>query len=80
MPKPNVVYAKDMSEFKDISEEEDVPLDTKDEKLFKKFCTGAVPIRWQREMLESGVFDELNCFQCNGHGFETAKSRTCALM
>uniref|UniRef100_A0A8C6TZE3 G protein-coupled receptor kinase n=1 Tax=Neogobius melanostomus TaxID=47308 RepID=A0A8C6TZE3_9GOBI len=80
VPKSNVVYAKDMSEFKDISEEEDVALDAKDEKFFKEFSTGAVPTRWQREMIESGVFDELNCFQRNGHGYEASKSRTCVIM
>ncbi|KAK7883319.1 hypothetical protein WMY93_029493 [Mugilogobius chulae] len=80
VPKSNIVYAKDMREFKDISEEEDVALDAKDETFFKEFSTGAVPIRWQKEMIETGVFDELNCFQINGHGYETAKSRTCVMM
>ncbi|XP_020796084.2 rhodopsin kinase grk7-b [Boleophthalmus pectinirostris] len=80
VPKSNVVYAKDMGEFKDISEEDNVALDAMDEKFFKEFSTGAVPIRWQKEMIDSGVFDELNCFQINGHGYETAKSRTCVIM
>ncbi|XP_033832989.1 rhodopsin kinase grk7-b [Periophthalmus magnuspinnatus] len=80
VPKSNVVYVKDMSDFKDISEEEDVNLDAKDEKFFKEFSTGAVPIRWQKEMIDTGVFDDLNCFQINGHGYETAKSRTCVIM
>ncbi|XP_072317903.1 rhodopsin kinase grk7-b [Eucyclogobius newberryi] len=80
VPKSNVVYAKDTGEFQVISEEEDMALNDRDEKFFKEFSTGAVPVRWQKEMIESGVFDELNCFQTNGHGFEKAKSRTCVMM
>lgn len=78
VPKSNVVYAKDTGEFRDISEEVDVEFDDKDEIFYKKFNTGAVPIQWQKEMIESGVFDQLDCLLLNGHG--TAKSRTCAIM
>lgn len=60
VPKPNVVYAKDMDTFRDTSEVEDIKFDAKDEMFFKEFSTGAISIRWQKEMIDSGVFDELN--------------------
>uniref|UniRef100_A0A3Q4GDH6 G protein-coupled receptor kinase n=1 Tax=Neolamprologus brichardi TaxID=32507 RepID=A0A3Q4GDH6_NEOBR len=60
VPKPNVVYAKDVDEFKDNSDIKDVTFDTKDEKFFREFSTGAVSMQWQKEMIDSGVFDELN--------------------
>lgn len=65
VPKSNVVYAKDVDEFKDTSELQQIELDAKDEKFFKEFSTGAVPIQWQKEMIDSGVFDELNGRDCD---------------
>ncbi|XP_034024825.1 rhodopsin kinase grk7-b [Thalassophryne amazonica] len=78
-PKPNVVYAKDTDEFRATSEVEDIKLDAKDEKFFKRFSTGAVSIRWQKEMIDSGLFDELNNPMINGNdcGLE---SRTCIIL
>ncbi|XP_036441038.1 rhodopsin kinase grk7-b [Colossoma macropomum] len=60
VPKPNVVYAKDMGDIRDFSEVKGVEFDGDDEKFFKEFSTGAVPIPWQQEMIDSGLFDELN--------------------
>uniref|UniRef100_A0A3Q3IJ07 G protein-coupled receptor kinase n=1 Tax=Monopterus albus TaxID=43700 RepID=A0A3Q3IJ07_MONAL len=60
VPKSNVIYNKDRVELRDTSEVRDIELDAKDEKFFQEFSTGAVPIRWQKEMIDSGVFDELN--------------------
>lgn len=65
VPKPNVIYAKNVDTFKYTSEVEDVKFDSKDELFFKEFSTGAVPIRWQNEMIESGVFDQLNNSELN---------------
>lgn len=76
MPKPNVVYAKNLDELRDSSEVEDIKFDTKDEMFFREFSTGAVPVRWQREMIDSGVFDELNSLELNGH----KASRTCVIL
>uniref|UniRef100_A0A4W6E832 G protein-coupled receptor kinase n=1 Tax=Lates calcarifer TaxID=8187 RepID=A0A4W6E832_LATCA len=76
MPKSNVVYAKDTDEFTDTSEVHDVELNAKDEKFFKEFSTGAVSIRWQQEMIDSGVFDELNNPKLNGHDCEDAMPTT----
>uniref|UniRef100_A0A673LBT8 G protein-coupled receptor kinase n=1 Tax=Sinocyclocheilus rhinocerous TaxID=307959 RepID=A0A673LBT8_9TELE len=60
VPKPNVVYAKDTGNIRDFSEVKGVEFDVNDEKFFKEFSTGAVPIPWQQEMIDSRLFDELN--------------------
>ncbi|XP_059188133.1 rhodopsin kinase grk7-b [Centropristis striata] len=66
VPKSNVVYAKDTQEIRDISDVEDVSFNAKDDKFFKQFSTGAVSITWQKEMIDTGVFDELNNLEQNG--------------
>ncbi|KAK9520712.1 hypothetical protein VZT92_020583 [Zoarces viviparus] len=81
VPKSNVVYANDTDRFGDTSEVENVTFEAKDEKFYKQFSTGAVSIRWQKEMVDSGVFDELNQPDLNGHGCETVwESRTCIVL
>ncbi|XP_047247375.1 rhodopsin kinase grk7-b isoform X2 [Girardinichthys multiradiatus] len=81
VPKPNVVYSKDTEDFRDNSEIKDVKLDAKDEKFFKEFSTGAVSVCWQWEMIDSGVFDEVNNPEVNGHGPENVwTSRMCIIL
>uniref|UniRef100_A0A3Q2Q7Q0 G protein-coupled receptor kinase n=1 Tax=Fundulus heteroclitus TaxID=8078 RepID=A0A3Q2Q7Q0_FUNHE len=81
VPKPNVVYTKDSEDFRDNSEIKDVKLDAKDEKFFKEFSTGAVSVRWQSEMIDSGVFDDMNNLEVNGHGHESVwTSRMCVVL
>ncbi|KAL3992178.1 syntaxin 1B/2/3 [Sarotherodon galilaeus] len=81
VPKPDVVYAKDADEFKDSSDIKDVKFDTKDEKFFREFSTGAVSVQWQKEMIDSGVFDELNSATVIQRDRETAwKTRLCVLL
>ncbi|TNN69862.1 Rhodopsin kinase 1 [Liparis tanakae] len=60
VPKPNVVYAKDTDDIAEFSEIKGIEFDANDNKFFTEFSTGAVPIQWQQEMLETGLFDELN--------------------
>ncbi|XP_056906564.1 rhodopsin kinase grk7-b isoform X3 [Takifugu flavidus] len=80
VPKPNVIYAKDVDAFRTASEVEDVKLDSKDERFFKEFSTGAVPVRWQKEMIESGTFDLLNSSELNASCQESACfSRMCII-
>ncbi|XP_062241235.1 rhodopsin kinase grk7-b [Platichthys flesus] len=67
VPKSNVVYTRDTDKFVDTSEVQDVEFDAKDETFFMAFSTGAVSIQWQKEMIESGVFDQLNDLGPNGH-------------
>ncbi|XP_042343037.1 rhodopsin kinase grk7-b [Plectropomus leopardus] len=81
VPKSDVVYAKDMGKFRDSSEIEDIKFEAKDEKFFKQFSTGAVSIQWQKEMIDSGVFDELSNPKMNSLGCETVwKSRMCIIV
>uniref|UniRef100_A0A665T432 G protein-coupled receptor kinase n=1 Tax=Echeneis naucrates TaxID=173247 RepID=A0A665T432_ECHNA len=76
VPNSNVVYAKDMNKLMHYSKAEDIELDDKDEKFYSEFSTGAVSIPWQKEMIHSGVFDQLNDPKLNGHNCETVwKSR-----
>ncbi|ELV13673.1 rhodopsin kinase [Tupaia chinensis] len=60
VPDPSVVYAKDIDEIDDFSEVRGVEFDDKDKKFFQKFATGAVPVAWQEEIIETGLFEELN--------------------
>ncbi|KAG8002102.1 Rhodopsin kinase 2 [Nibea albiflora] len=81
VPKSNVVYAMNTNTFRDTTEVENIKFDDKDEKFFKEFSTGAVSVKWQKEMIDSGLFDELNDAQQNGHGCETVEtSRTCVIL
>ncbi|XP_034404837.1 rhodopsin kinase grk7-b [Cyclopterus lumpus] len=78
VPKSNVVYANDTDQLRDISDVEDVTFEAKDEKFYKQFSTGAVSIRWQKEIIDSGVFDEVNHPKLNGHSCENVwESRMC---
>ncbi|KAK2895045.1 hypothetical protein QQF64_011816 [Cirrhinus molitorella] len=84
MPKPNVVYAKDTGDIRDFSEVKGVEFDANDEKFFKEFSTGAVPIPWQQEMIDSGLFDELNDPNRKKGGLDDdddeQKSKSCTLL
>lgn len=81
VPKPNVIYAKDLDELRVTSEVKDVKINAKDKTFFQEFSTGAVSIQWQKEIIESGVFDELNDPRLNGHGCKEGwKSRMCIIL
>uniref|UniRef100_A0A8C5DDY0 G protein-coupled receptor kinase n=1 Tax=Gouania willdenowi TaxID=441366 RepID=A0A8C5DDY0_GOUWI len=83
VPKPNVVYAKDTGDIAEFSEIKGIEFDAKDNKFFKEFSTGAVPIQWQQEMIESGLFDELNDpnrKEGGGGGDDDKKSGTCIVL
>ncbi|XP_075330560.1 rhodopsin kinase grk7a-like [Odontesthes bonariensis] len=81
VPNPNVVYAKNIDEFRDNSELKNVQFDARDAKFFKEFSTGAVSIQWQKEIINSGVFDDLNNSERNGLLRENGwKSRTCIIL
>lgn len=85
LPRPDIVYAKDTGQIRDFSEVKGVEFNAKDQKFFKEFSTGAVPIRWQQEMIDSGLFDELNDpnrkESMAEHDCEDAKkSRSCSVL
>ncbi|KAH8878047.1 G protein-coupled receptor kinase 5 [Schistosoma japonicum] len=62
LPDPHAVYAKDVLDIEQFSTIKGVTLDNKDAEFYKRFCSGAVSIPWQNEMLETGCFDDLNEF------------------
>ncbi|KAM7399329.1 hypothetical protein PAMP_018609 [Pampus punctatissimus] len=80
VPKSNVVYAQDTNVFSITSEVEDIKFDAKDEKFFTEFSTGAVSIQWQKEMIDSGLFDELNDSNLNSHDCETEQKSTMCII
>ena len=65
VPDPNAVYAKDVLDIEQFSSVKGVTLDDADDVFYRKFNSGAVSIAWQEEMIESGIFDELNTFSSN---------------
>ncbi|XP_077596914.1 rhodopsin kinase GRK1b [Stigmatopora nigra] len=66
VPDPKMVYAKDIDDVGAFSTIKGVVMDNKDTEFFKDFSTGNVPIPWQEEMIETGVFGELNVWAENG--------------
>ncbi|XP_057677654.1 rhodopsin kinase GRK1b [Corythoichthys intestinalis] len=66
VPDPKMVYAKDIDDVGAFSTIKGVVMDNKDTEFFNDFATGNVPIPWQEEMIETGVFGELNIWAENG--------------
>ncbi|XP_060111631.1 rhodopsin kinase GRK1 [Heteronotia binoei] len=66
VPDPKVVYAKDISDVGAFSTVKGVMLDDRDKAFYDEFSTGNVPIPWQEEMIEMGIFEELNIWGPNG--------------
>ncbi|XP_041936886.1 G protein-coupled receptor kinase 5 isoform X2 [Alosa sapidissima] len=66
-PDPRAVYCQDVLDIEQFSATRGVSLDVTDEDFYAKFNTGARPIPWQNEMIESECFQELNYFGQNGH-------------
>ncbi|XP_062391736.1 rhodopsin kinase GRK1b [Sardina pilchardus] len=66
VPDPKVVYAKDISDVGAFSTIKGVMLDNKDTEFYDDFSSGNIPIPWQDEMIETGVFGELNLWAEKG--------------
>ncbi|KAM4619818.1 rhodopsin kinase GRK1b [Polymixia lowei] len=66
VPDPRMVYAKDIDDVGAFSTIKGVVLDGKDTEFYDDFASGNVPIPWQEEMIETGVFGELNIWGENG--------------
>ncbi|XP_008331694.1 rhodopsin kinase GRK1b isoform X2 [Cynoglossus semilaevis] len=60
VPDPKMVYAKDIGDVGAFSTIKGVVIDNKDMEFYDDFSSGNVPIPWQEEMIETGVFGELN--------------------
>ncbi|KAM4701492.1 rhodopsin kinase GRK1 [Discoglossus pictus] len=59
-PDSKTVYAKDIQDVGAFSTVKGVNLEDSDKQLFDEFASGNIPIPWQEEMIETGIFDELN--------------------
>ncbi|XP_028838877.1 rhodopsin kinase GRK1b [Denticeps clupeoides] len=60
IPDPKAVYAKDIGDVGAFSTIKGVVIDNKDTEFYDEFASGNIPIPWQEEMIETGVFGELN--------------------
>ncbi|BHF63964.1 G protein-coupled receptor kinase 6 [Sparganum proliferum] len=61
-PDPHAVYAKDVLDIEQFSTVRGVKIEAEDYAFYRKFCSGAVSIPWQNEMIETECFDDLNVF------------------
>ncbi|XP_042355337.1 rhodopsin kinase GRK1b [Plectropomus leopardus] len=66
VPSPTMVYAKDIDDVGAFSTIKGVVLDNKDTEFYHDFASGNVPIPWQEELIETGVFGEMNVWGENG--------------
>ncbi|XP_029029127.1 rhodopsin kinase GRK1b [Betta splendens] len=66
VPDPKMVYAKDIDDVGAFSTIKGVVLDNADTDFYNDFASGKVPIPWQEEMIETGVFGEMNIWGDNG--------------
>lgn len=65
VPDPHAVYAKDVLDIEQFSTVKGVNIDESDASFYSKFNTGCVSIPWQREMIETDCFKQLNEFAAN---------------
>eukprot|EP00794_Sanderia_malayensis_P005327 gene5327-5996_t len=64
-PDPRAVYCKDVLDIEQFSTVKGVKIDESDEDFYKKFATGSVSIPWQKEIMDSDIFHEINVFGPN---------------
>ncbi|XP_007537506.1 rhodopsin kinase GRK1 [Erinaceus europaeus] len=66
VPDSRTVYAKSIQDVGAFSTVKGVVLDQSDAAFFQAFATGNCPVPWQEEMIETGVFGELNVWREDG--------------
>ncbi|XP_004412321.1 PREDICTED: rhodopsin kinase [Odobenus rosmarus divergens] len=66
VPDSRTVYAKNIQDVGTFSTIKGVTFDKADAEFFQEFATGNCPIPWQEEMIETGVFAELNVWRSDG--------------
>ncbi|KAJ0062105.1 hypothetical protein NL108_015681 [Boleophthalmus pectinirostris] len=66
VPDPRMVYAKNIDDVGAFSSIKGIVMDNKDNDFFTEFASGNIPIPWQEEMIETGIFGELNIWGENG--------------
>ncbi|XP_006218247.1 rhodopsin kinase GRK1 [Vicugna pacos] len=65
-PDSRTVYAKNIQDVGAFSTVKGVVFDKADTDFFEEFATGTCSIPWQEEMIETGVFGELNVWRSDG--------------
>ncbi|XP_056435763.1 rhodopsin kinase GRK1 [Gadus chalcogrammus] len=66
VPDPKVVYAKSLDDVGAFSSVKGVALDEPDKTFFDEFSSGNISIPWQEEMIETGLYGELNVWGVDG--------------
>ncbi|XP_005806811.1 rhodopsin kinase [Xiphophorus maculatus] len=66
VPDSKTVYAKDLDNVGAFSTVKGVALEDVDKEFFDEFATGNIPIPWQEEMIETGIYGELNVWGPGG--------------
>ncbi|XP_006883874.1 PREDICTED: rhodopsin kinase [Elephantulus edwardii] len=66
IPDSRTVYAKNIQDVGAFSTVKGVVFDKTDTEFFQEFATGNCPIPWQEEMIETGIFGELNVWRSDG--------------
>uniref|UniRef100_A0A7N8XXD3 G protein-coupled receptor kinase n=1 Tax=Mastacembelus armatus TaxID=205130 RepID=A0A7N8XXD3_9TELE len=66
VPDPKVVYAKNLDDVGAFSSVKGVALEDPDKTFFDEFASGNIPIPWQEEMIEMGIYGELNVWGPEG--------------
>ncbi|XP_067895946.1 rhodopsin kinase GRK1 [Heterodontus francisci] len=66
IPDSRTVYAKDIQDVGAFSTVKGITFEDADKEFFDEFATGNIPIPWQEEMIETGIFEELNVWGPNG--------------
>ncbi|MFT7808630.1 rhodopsin kinase-like [Arapaima gigas] len=66
VPDSKTVYAKNLDEVGAFSTVKGVNLEDPDKEFFNEFASGNIAIPWQEEMIETGIFGELNQWGPNG--------------
>ncbi|XP_075895982.1 rhodopsin kinase GRK1-like [Nelusetta ayraudi] len=88
VPDPKVVYAKSLDDVGAFSSVKGVALEDPDKTFFDEFSSGNIPIPWQEEMIDMGIFRELNLWGPEGGVpddlrresiLEQPKSSTCCI-
>ncbi|XP_041663289.1 rhodopsin kinase GRK1-like [Cheilinus undulatus] len=66
VPDPKVVYAKSLDDVGAFSSVKGVTLEDSDKTFFDEFSSGNIPIPWQEEMIDMGIYGELNLWGPEG--------------
>ncbi|XP_005998142.1 rhodopsin kinase GRK1 [Latimeria chalumnae] len=66
IPDSKTVYAKDIQDVGAFSTVKGITMEDSDTEFFDEFATGNISIPWQEEMIETGIFGELNIWESNG--------------